>query len=119
MSGAPIMVHFDTGSPFDSAVTDLPIHPPRAMTEWQTVKLDVPTGTGDNPDYKYTVTVLGVPPDDPDLVIDLSTGGPGAGGKAGGGAKGGSGGGTKKPSPKHKPKTKPKPIPKHPVKKKK
>ena len=83
MSGAPIAVHFDTGSPFVSGVTDLPINPPKAMTEWQTVKVDVPTGTGGDPDYKYSVTVDGVPPDDPDLIIDLSGGG--------GAAKGGRG----------------------------
>jgi len=93
MSGAPISIHFKTGSPFVSGVVDLPTpkNPPRSVTEYETVKQDVPGPGGNNPDYKYTVTVQGVPPDDPDVIIDLS------------------GGGGAKPSPKPKPKTKPKP----------
>jgi len=96
MSGAPILIHFKTGSPFVSGVVDLPAKPPKPVTESQTVKNDVPDPAGNNPVYRYTVTVQGVPPDDPDVIIDLS---------GGGGAK-------PKPKPKPKPKAKPKSKPK-------
>ena len=95
-SGAPILVHFKNGSPFDSKVTDLPKKPPSDVTEYETVKKDVPDPGGNNPDYKYTVTVQGVPPDDPDVIIDLT----------------GVGAEKPKPKPKPKPKAKPKSKPK-------
>lgn len=93
MSQVSMAIDFNNGSPFVSKKTHLVAAAPDFVTAKETIKQDVPTSTGANPGYKYTVTVQGVPPDDPDVIIDLS---------GGGGAK-------PKPKPKPKPKAKAKP----------
>jgi hypothetical protein len=76
MSGAPITVDdFKPSSPFKSGETSLPKKPPKALTEYGTIKNALPNPDGSYPSYKYTVTVQGVLPDDPDVIIDLGSGG--------------------------------------------
>src|SRR5262249_19233426 len=76
MNNAPISVHFDA-SPFDSGDTDIPTNHPKNTTVFETVANVPPMGDGSDPNFKYSVTVMGVPEDDPDLVVDLGSGGPG------------------------------------------
>jgi hypothetical protein len=75
MSNTQIAVHFDD-SPFTSGDLDVPGNKPQTATVWETIGSLPPDANGDNPDFKYSVTVSGVPTDDPDIVIDLSGGGP-------------------------------------------
>jgi hypothetical protein len=76
MNGAPIRIDFGASSPFVSGLTVLPPNPPKPMTKFETVAVVPPAGDGSDPDFKYTVTVNGIPADDPDFVVDLSGGGP-------------------------------------------
>jgi len=73
MNNAPITVHFDV-SPFESGDLDIPTNVPQNTTVFETVANVPPAADGSDPDYKYTVTVAGVPVDDPDLVVDLGSG---------------------------------------------
>jgi len=79
MNNARIAVEFDS-SPFTSHDTDLPTNHARNTTVYETVDTVPPADDGSDPDFKYTVRVFGVPADDPDLVVDLGSGGGGGGG---------------------------------------
>ena len=73
-----ITIHFDD-SPFESGTTDLPdpTLPPRDHTGYEIIRSDAkPDKNGNDPAFKYTATVGGVT-DDPEIIIDLGTGGPG------------------------------------------
>lgn len=74
MNNAQIKVHFSR-SPFVSGDKNLPTNGPKTATVWETVDDVSPAPDGSNPDFKYSVTISGVPTDDPDLVVDLSGGG--------------------------------------------
>src|SRR5437764_10809983 len=79
MNGVALTVEFEN-SPFTSGATLLPLKRPKGTTEYQTVARVPPDPvTGNNPSFKYSVTVTGVPTDDPDLVVDLGGGGGGGG----------------------------------------
>jgi hypothetical protein len=75
MSGAPITVTYKA-SPFISGDLNLPTNKAQNTTIWETVAEVPPAGDGSDPDFKYSVTIAGVPLDDPDLIVDLSGGGP-------------------------------------------
>jgi len=80
MNNAPIVVRFDA-SPFVSGDLNLPTNHPQNTTVFETVADVEPAEDGTDPNFKYTVTIKGLVEDDPDLAVDLgSGGGPGGGG---------------------------------------
>lgn len=79
-----ITIHFNAGSngdpsPFKSGNTDLPVNAPSTSTTMETINLGNSNSDGTNPTFKYDVIVQdasGPVEDDPDIVMDLTGGGP-------------------------------------------